>query len=159
MHDLKTGSYTVRGPVALGAALAGASANVAHALDAYARPLGIAFQLRDDLLGSFGDPKTTGKPVGTDLRRGKQTALIVALRGDAEGARIMDRVLGVEDAPQDEVDALLARIVASGAKARVEARLEALVAEATRALGAVTLAPDARAVLDGAAAALGIREY
>ena len=96
MHDLKTGSYTVRGPLALGAILAGASAEQRAALDRFAAPRGVAFQLRDDLLGTFGDPKATGKPAGNDLRRGKRTALVAALATDAEAAPLLKRVLGVE---------------------------------------------------------------
>ncbi|MCC6875734.1 MAG: polyprenyl synthetase family protein, partial [Sandaracinaceae bacterium] len=78
MQQLKTGSYTVRGPLLLGAALAGASPPQTASLEAYGAPLGEAFQLRDDLLGTFGDPKQTGKPAGNDLRVGKRTALVRA---------------------------------------------------------------------------------
>src|SRR5436190_1873149 len=63
MHELKTGSYTVRGPFELGALLAGASAPQHAFLEQFAKPLGVAFQLRDDLLGTFGDPILTGKSV------------------------------------------------------------------------------------------------
>lgn len=91
MHDLKTGSYTVRGPVAR-AALADASADLRAALDAWARPLGVAFQLRDDLR-AFGEPSQTGKPVGSDLRAKKRTALIAAAHRLARGddARELER--------------------------------------------------------------------
>ena len=60
----------------LGAALAGAPAGRSRAYSAYGLPLGEAFQLRDDILGVFGDPEVTGKPAGDDLREGKRTALI-----------------------------------------------------------------------------------
>ena len=144
MHRLKTASYTVRAPFLMGAALAGASAELTEGLAAAADPLGIAFQLRDDLLGSFGDPTRTGKSARGDLREGKRTALIVELEGDRQADRLLPRVLGVADAPQEEVDALLARMVDSGAKARVEARLTALLDESrTRidppAVGAISL--------------------
>ena len=158
MHDLKTGSYTVRGPVALGAILAGASADQRRALAAYAQPLGIAFQLRDDLLGTFGDAKSTGKPVGNDLRQGKRTALVAELAGDADAMRLLPRVLGVSDAPDAEVAALLERIVLSGAKRRVEARLDALLAGARAALQAAPIEAAARAILLGSVLALGDRE-
>ena len=158
MHDLKTGSYTVRGPIALGAILAGASAEQRRGLAAYAHPLGIAFQLRDDLLGTFGEAKTTGKPVGNDLRQGKRTALVAELATDADAQRLLPRVLGVVDAPDEEVAALLARMVACGAKRRVEARLDALLATARAALVVAPIEGSTRAVLLGSVLALGERE-
>ena len=158
MHDLKTGSYTVRGPIALGAILAGASPELLRSLAAYARPLGVAFQLRDDLLGTFGVAKTMGKSASSDLRQGKRTALVCELANDAEAQRLLARVLGVEDAPDVEVEALVTRMVTSGAKQRVEARLDALLAEATTALNAVPLDGSARQILLGSVLALGNRE-
>jgi geranylgeranyl diphosphate synthase type I len=87
MHDLKTGSYTVRGPLELGALLAGASAADHVALARFARPVGIAFQLRDDLLGTFADPAVTGKPQ-------KPVPWMLA-RGAAQ--RVEDRIAGLVD--------------------------------------------------------------
>jgi geranylgeranyl diphosphate synthase type I len=69
MQQLKTGSYTVMGPLRLGAALAGATEAQVAALEAYGEPLGEAFQIRDDLLGTFGNPKSTGKPRATTSGR------------------------------------------------------------------------------------------
>ncbi len=157
-HDLKTGSYTVRGPLALGAALAGASADARSTLDRFAAPLGVAFQLRDDLLGTFGDAKATGKPVGTDLREGKRTALVEEAEKDRDASRLLARVLGVEDAADDEVAALVARLVACGAKDRVEARIDALLDGARTALAESSFSAHARVVLGGAARALASRE-
>jgi geranylgeranyl diphosphate synthase type I len=135
MHDLKTGSYTVRGPIALGAALAGASADVRATLDAWARPVGVAFQLRDDLLGAFGEPAQTGKPVGSDLRAHKRTALVAAARRLARGddartlAALFSAPLG--DA---EVERALAILERCGARAEVEAAIERHLAAAEAAL-------------------------
>src|SRR5205823_1606576 len=93
MHALKTGSYTVRGPLVLGAALAGASPETMGALETFAAPVGVAFQLRDDLLGTFATTAETGKPEGGDLRAGKRTAVIVEAERllDAAGRRALDR--------------------------------------------------------------------
>ncbi len=157
-YTLKTTSYTVRGPLLVGAALAGASAGTRAALERHARPLGIAFQLRDDLLGAFGDPAVTGKPVGTDLRRGKRTALVAELEKDTHGSHLLARVLGVSDAPDEEVAAVSRRMVESGARARVEARVDALIEEALGALEDPAVPPALRHALAGAAAALGHRE-
>ena len=100
-YDLKTGSYTVRGPCLIGASLAGARPDQVQSLVDFAQPLGIAFQLRDDLLGTFGDPAATGKPAGNDLRRGNRTTLVndPATRQHP----LFARVFGNEDADDEEV--------------------------------------------------------
>jgi geranylgeranyl diphosphate synthase type I len=146
MHELKTASYTVRGPLRLGAALAGA--RDLQAIDAFANPLGVAFQLQDDVLGAFGDPKLTGKPRGSDLREGKRTSLVAIAMRDRAIAPLLDRVLGVADAPEDEVFALLDQIDKRGVRARVEERVDALLDRAREALA--PFAPAARALLSGA---------
>jgi geranylgeranyl diphosphate synthase type I len=157
-YTLKTSSYTVRGPLLIGAALAGAAPATRAALEAHARPLGVAFQLRDDLLGTFGDPDVTGKPTGADLRKGKRTALVVELEQDPHGRRLLERVLGVGDAPEEEVVAVSKRMVESGARARVEARVAKLLDEALGALDDASVPRSLRDVLAAAASALGHRE-
>ncbi|MGZ6143401.1 MAG: polyprenyl synthetase family protein, partial [Myxococcales bacterium] len=92
VQRLKTGSYTFELPLRLGALLAGASTGVLDALSRYARPLGQAFQIADDVLGSFGEPEVTGKPNASDLREGKRTLLVaraleMATPADAERLR------------------------------------------------------------------------
>ncbi|HWL85549.1 MAG TPA: polyprenyl synthetase family protein, partial [Polyangiaceae bacterium] len=161
MHDLKTNSYTVRGPLLLGAALAGAGAAEKAALEDFARPLGIAFQLRDDLLGTFGDPEKTGKSTASDLRQGKRTALVhELLTGDASGEdrALMGRVLGVKDPSPEDVARVIERLRTGGPKDRVEAKLGALLEEARTLLERTALAPATRDVLTGAISALGERE-
>ncbi len=157
MHDLKTGSYTVRGPVAIGAILAGASPDLRASLDAFARPLGVAFQLRDDLLGTFGDPSQTGKPHGSDIRQGKRTALIAELETLPQAPPLLARAHGVHDASAGDIEALVAFMISSGAKARVEARLAFLLNQAETALLRSGLEPSRLLVLRGAIAALGER--
>ena len=97
----KTASYTVERPLHLGAALAAPTGLTAllGPLSAFGLPLGEAFQLRDDLLGVFGDPETTGKPVGDDLREGKATLLAGLARARATGAaaQLWDRRFGAGD--------------------------------------------------------------
>ncbi len=159
VHALKTASYTVTGPLLLGAHLAGAPASCLARLEQYGRPLGIAFQLRDDLLGTFGDPRVTGKPVGNDIRQGKRTALIASMRGDARVEALLGRVLGREDASEEAVAEVVRAMEATGARARVEARVGELLAESRGALDAMDLAESspARAWLRGAVTALGER--
>ena len=136
-QHLKTGSYTMRGPMRLGALLADASDEQLQVLTRFAQPLGIAFQLRDDVLGTFGDPAVTGKPVGHDLREGKYTALVAEARNlmtaEQDRARL-DAVLGDRSAPLAEVQAVIRLLETSGARARVEATLAARLSEARRAL-------------------------
>ncbi len=159
MHALKTGSYTVRGPLSLGATLAGAPAEAGAALERFAAPLGIAFQLRDDLLGTFGATAETGKPVGNDLRAGKRTAVLAeAMDGGARldpGQRAaVDRVFGRAAATDAEVVAAAAALEACGARAAVTARLAQLCSEAEAIARDLPLAAPAPALLAGAAAAL-----
>jgi geranylgeranyl diphosphate synthase type I len=126
IHDLKTGSYTVRGPIALGHALAGGSQEAWGALEAFARPIGIAFQLRDDIIGTFGDEKETGKTSATDLRVGKRTAPVVfALeRLDAKGRAELESLLGKDD--DNAVARARTMIEEIGARAAVEERIVSL---------------------------------
>jgi geranylgeranyl diphosphate synthase type I len=157
MHDLKTGSYTVRGPLAIGAILGGASPEARAALDAFGAPLGVAFQLRDDLLGTFGDPRTTGKPAGSDLRQGKHTALVAEVAGDPVATAALARVHGVADAPAAEVQRVIEVLITSGARDRVERRLACLLDDAHRALERAPFSAAGRNVLAGAVRALGER--
>lgn len=156
MHDLKTGSYTVRGPIALGAALAGASPSARAALDRYAAPLGVAFQLRDDLLGTFGSAEEQGKALGSDLRTGKRTAILAEAehRLDAAGREALARAFGVADASDADVAAATAALQASGARAEVERRLASLCDDAEALAADLPLAPAAKQMLAGAARSL-----
>ncbi|MFI0828719.1 polyprenyl synthetase family protein [Streptomyces roseolus] len=146
---LKTGLYSVAHPLVLGATLAGAPPERVDALHEAGRCAGIAFQLRDDLQGAFGDPSVTGKPAGEDLREGKATYLVTlarahcAERGDAEGARLLDQVVGASEATEDELRRVCDVLVSSGALDRVVVRIEQLRRRATAALAAAGLPPEA----------------
>jgi geranylgeranyl diphosphate synthase type I len=139
----------VRGPLALGALLADANAEQLAALDRFGRPLGIAFQLRDDLLGTYGDPQLTGKPAGHDLREGKNTSLVREARAllDAQAWAKMERVLGNADATPAQLQEAAGTLESSGARARVEAQLAALADEAESALRTAPLAAEGVAML------------
>lgn len=145
----KSGKYTVERPLHLGAALAGRLDELAEALSAVGLPLGEAFQLRDDLLGVFGDASVTGKPVGDDLREGKLTPLVAfaARRADAEGARLLS-ALGRADLGEAEVVALQGFLVECGACDEVERAIEQLVEQALTALASAPLTADARVGLE-----------
>jgi geranylgeranyl diphosphate synthase type I len=143
----KSGRYTVERPLQLGAALAGDDL-LLSGYSAFGEPLGRAFQLRDDVLGVFGDPSETGKPSGDDLREGKPT-LLLALASEYAAARdrpLIDRV-GSPDLTEGEVAELRSLFETCGARAMVEAEIERLVTQSERALALWAIAPEARAQL------------
>ncbi|MFD2092206.1 polyprenyl synthetase family protein [Blastococcus deserti] len=151
----KSAGYTVQRPLQLGAAIAGAGPEVSEAYTAIGLPLGEAFQLRDDVLGVFGDPAVTGKSADDDLREGKQTLLIALAeeRADETGRRLLGALLGNADAGPEEFDVLRALLESTGARARVEERITERTALARAAIAAAPLSADARAALDALAVA------
>jgi geranylgeranyl diphosphate synthase type I len=153
--EFKTSKYTVEGPLHLGAAAAGAAPEVFAALTAYALPIGEAFQLRDDVLGVWGDPAETGKPAGDDLREGKRT-LLVALamqRATPAQADLLRQGLGHRGLDARRVHLLREVIVDTGALDDVEHRIATRTAEARAGLQDAPIAEDARAALDALAVA------
>jgi geranylgeranyl diphosphate synthase type I len=153
----KAAKYTVERPLHLGAALAGANPALVTALTSYGLPLGEAFQLRDDVLGVFGDPEVTGKPAGDDLREGKRTVLMALAgeRADAEQQRQLDRLFGRKKLDDHGVQQLREVIRASGALAAVEELITELTSAATTALDQAPVEDDEvqAALLDLAAVA------
>jgi geranylgeranyl diphosphate synthase, type I len=144
----KSAKYSVERPLHIGAALAGADPVLLEALTGFGLPLGEAFQLRDDLLGVYGDPLATGKPAGDDLSEGKRTVLVaIALeRASASEARVLDDALGSE-LSLDEIEELRKLISALGADAEVERRITGLTATSLAALDASPVTDQARTVL------------
>jgi geranylgeranyl diphosphate synthase, type I len=132
----KTGGYTFELPLLLGASLAGATPALEEALRRYARPLGQAFQIADDLLGTFGAPEVTGKPNASDLREGKRTLLITrALElASADDARTLRDALGREDLTDGDADRLRALLRRTGAADAAKADAERLCEKALVAL-------------------------
>ncbi|MGZ4621596.1 MAG: polyprenyl synthetase family protein [Blastococcus sp.] len=151
----KSAGYTVQRPLQLGAAIAGAGPDVVEACTAIGLPLGEAFQLRDDVLGVFGDPEVTGKSADDDLREGKQTLLIALAEQetDDDGRRLLADVLGDPIAGTEQFDAVRRLLETTGARARVEARIRERTSEARDAIAAAPLAAEARAALDALAVA------
>jgi geranylgeranyl diphosphate synthase type I len=150
----KSAKYSIERPLHIGAALAGASADDLTALTAFGLPLGEAFQLRDDVLGVFGNPSATGKPAGDDLVEGKRTVLVaLALDGASAGdAAVLDGALG-RPLSGDRVDELRGIIEASGAREQVEEAITALTDAAVAALERAEVDEQARGVLLGLAEA------
>ncbi len=150
----KSAKYSIERPLDIGAALAGATPGQLTDLARFGLPLGEAFQLRDDLLGVFGDPAETGKPAGDDLVEGKRTVL-VALALDAAppaAAARLDDALGTPLGEAD-VDELRAIIEDSGARAQVEEVIGHLADRAVGSLRSADVDDGARVVLTELAAA------
>lgn len=142
----KSAKYSVEAPLLLGAAQAGADEHLLAVLAEFGEPLGEAFQLRDDELGVFGDPATTGKPAGDDLREGKRTLLVALTRRDADAShaeRLSER-LGATELGTTDVDELRGIMTDSGAVDEHERIIERLTQEAFTVLDTADLPADAR---------------
>ena len=157
----KSGRYTIERPLHLGAALAGRLDVLGPVLSAYGRPLGEAFQLRDDLLGAFGDTVLTGKPVGEDLREGKPTALyaFAAATADGAAAKLLADRFGAPDLSPVEVGELQAILEGTGARHRVECTIDRRVEEALAALDDAVLDDEVRARLAELASFVAARNH
>ena len=136
VNTFKTAAYTVERPLHLGAVLAtadGTSINdeQLHYLRSFGRKVGIAFQLRDDDLGVFGDPAVTGKPSGDDLQEGKRTALIAHTLNHAtvDQQELVNELLG-QDLSEQQVDQLRSIIISTGARTKIENMITTLMSEA-----------------------------
>jgi geranylgeranyl diphosphate synthase type I len=145
----KSAKYTIEHPLLLGGTLAGASAELLDAYSAYGLPLGEAFQLRDDVLGVFGDPEQTGKPAGDDLREGKRTMLVAVARQNStpQQEATLRRHLGDPRLSAAKIDQLRQVIVDTGALEHVEELIAALVDQAQTALAAAPVDEATREVL------------
>jgi geranylgeranyl diphosphate synthase type I len=142
VNTYKTASYTVTRPLQMGAAAAADRPEIQTAFHSLGNDLGVAFQLRDDVLGVFGDPAVTGKPSGDDLRSGKRTVLLAeaverAERTDPAGATLLRSSIGT-DLTDSQVGDLCSVIESVGALAAVEERIDMLT---RRALEILELAP------------------
>ncbi len=145
----KTAAYTVERPLHLGAAIAGADQALIRSYRRFGADIGVAFQLRDDLLGMFGDPRVTGKPAGDDLREGKRTLLLAyGLRAADEkrpsgAADLLRAAIGNPQIDEDTVTKVRELLIEIGAVAEVEQRITTLTDSALRALRAADLAEPA----------------
>lgn len=149
----KAASYTVVRPLQLGAALAGGDDALLAGLEAYGTPVGVAFQLRDDVLGVFGDPEHTGKPAGDDLREGKRTVLLARTAGlaDPAGRALLDRLVGDPDLDAEGLRRVRDLITGCGALAGLERTIVDLEADALAALDRLGLPGPVHAELAGLA--------
>jgi geranylgeranyl diphosphate synthase type I len=155
----KSAKYSVVQPMLLGGTLAGAPQPLLATYDEYGRALGEAFQLRDDVLGVFGDPAATGKPAGDDLREGKRTVLIALTleRASAAQAAAVQRRLGDPALDRPGVDELRTIIEETGGLAACEAMIERYQREAEKILAAAPVTAESRRALQELAVAATTR--
>jgi geranylgeranyl diphosphate synthase type I len=165
VNRFKTAAYTVERPLQLGAALAGAPAELVEGYRSFGADIGVAFQLRDDMLGVFGDPAVTGKPAGDDLREGKRTLLVAlafaAARRSGRTAEIdvLTGALGNQELDAATLERAREVLHGLGAVAEVEQRIERLTESGLAALAAVEVAPPADTALTELAHAATRRRY
>ncbi|GAA4927699.1 polyprenyl synthetase family protein [Streptomonospora halophila] len=160
MH-YKAAKYTVERPLHLGAALAGRHEDLSPVYTAYGLPLGVAFQLRDDVLGVFGDPEQTGKPAGDDLREGKRTLIVAETlerAGAADRAGFLRR-LGDPGLDTDAVEWMRGVAEDCGALAACERRIDDYVEQAGTALESGLLDGSARSALADLVVAATARKH
>jgi geranylgeranyl diphosphate synthase type I len=155
---LKSGGYTVEGPLQIGAILGGGSDELLRCLSTYGVALGEAFQLRDDVLGVFGDPEVTGKDRDSDLREGKRTVLVAKATGAATGdqRRFLESI-GRPDLSAEELERARSLIHSTGALAATLVLIEDLVGAAKSALHEGPLTGEAAELLSSMADVVAVR--
>jgi geranylgeranyl diphosphate synthase type I len=156
---LKSGGYTVEGPLHIGAQLAGGSAPLMECLSGYGVALGEAFQLRDDVLGVFGDPEVTGKDRDSDIREGKRTLLVAraAARAGPDDRRFLEARLGRPDMAVEEVERARAILRDTGALDATLELIEELVAGAKGAIDRALVPEPAAGLLEAMADLVAVR--
>ncbi len=142
----KSAKYSIEAPLIIGALLAGADDDFVDSIRRFALPLGDAFQLRDDLLGVFGDESITGKPVGDDIREGKRTVLIaLAMPHLSNDERdLLNTTLGNTNASLSQVTEVMRLLEETQARSQVEERINAAFSEAMLALNSIPVHENAR---------------
>jgi geranylgeranyl diphosphate synthase type I len=161
IHKLKTASYTIEGPLQVGAILAGAGEEDLRILSNYGIPLGLAFQIQDDILGLFGSEEKIGKPVGSDIREGKKTLLIFhALAKCSEKEKgIIISALGNEDVTMAEIDSIRAIVRRTGSLDYSKKLVEEMTDKAVQVIKRSNFRTEAKEFLVKIADFIGSREY
>jgi geranylgeranyl diphosphate synthase, type I len=157
---LKSGGYTVEAPLQIGAILGGGSDGLLGVLSSYGVALGEAFQVRDDVLGAFGDPAVTGKDRDSDLLEGKRTVLLARAMAAASGQdrRFLASRVGRPDLTPEELPRARSLLESTGALDATLGLIEELVGRSKEALGSGTLPDEAASLLTGMADVVGIRK-
>lgn len=152
-HDLKTGEYSFLLPLRVGAVIAGANDAFLNHFTPYALHLGRAFQAKDDLLGVFGDPEVTGKPIGADILEGRRTWLVADVLGNHPDAA--DELYSLFGEDEDDAEERVGRAIEifeqTEAKDRCIAYIRDQASQAVKAIERVPIAHEARELLRGLA--------
>jgi len=148
----KTAKYSIEAPLRIGAAFAGADQATLNSFTSFGIPLGIAFQLRDDILGVYGDPSVTGKPAGDDLREGKRTVLVaLAKQALAERSKSMsdafEELLTSRELENQQIEFMQKLIKESGALDKTERMINELADRSLEALDQAELESEGKEVL------------
>ncbi|HLM83603.1 MAG TPA: polyprenyl synthetase family protein [Candidatus Bathyarchaeia archaeon] len=153
VHENKTAKYTVEGPLHLGAMLAGADKKILSVLSAYSIPVGIGFQIQDDILGVFGNEKKLGKPICSDLRKGVQTLLVskAVENGNLSQRRILKRLIGKADATEGDIETFKKIVIETGSLDYSKKMSEELVRKGKKAIEKSGIRKDAKEFLIGIA--------
>lgn len=153
MYENKTAKYTIEGPLHLGAILGGAEEKLLRSLSSYALPIGIAFQIQDDILGVFGNEKKMGKPVGADIKQGKYTILVAKAfeKADKKQKVALERLLGKKDLSSQDIEEFLTIIRKTGAYDYAKKMSYALSINAKRELTKLKINPEAKKFLNDVA--------
>jgi len=153
MYEYKTAKYTIEGPLHLGAIIGGAKENVLKKMSEYSIPVGIAFQIQDDILGIFGDEKKLGKEIGSDIEEGKITVLVVKAREKAnkEQKKLLDEVLGKKNLTLEEVESFRKVIRETGSLDYAKNLAFEYVKKGKKALGKIEIKKEAKDFLLGMA--------
>lgn len=162
MYEHKTARYTVDGPLQLGVLLAGGSVEIAQSLEAYAVPIGIAFQIQDDILGVFGSEEKLGKPVGSDIAEGKITILVSKALSNASPSERKEllSILGKgESLRQEEIERFRSLITDLGAYRASQNMAREFIEEGKNALRNANISDESRTFLLGVADYMAAREY
>ncbi|MDO5676736.1 MAG: polyprenyl synthetase family protein [Propionibacteriaceae bacterium] len=147
--EYKSASYSIRRPALIGAALGGADEQLMGALGEFGSVIGRAFQLRDDVLGVYGDPEVTGKPHGGDIHEGKRTVLVLTALANAseQEAKELDDMLGTVGLTDTDIDRAAEIIESTGARAHVDELIEANMRHALSVLDNASMTDDGRIAL------------
>lgn len=145
----KTAKYSLEAPILIGSSYAGANQEQRNSLSEFAIPLGLAFQLRDDILGVFGDPSITGKPAGDDLREGKRTVLVgLTLQSlPTSVARVFEELLQAKELSGEQIEFMQSTISDCGALAKTERMIAEYSNQAIESLANLEIAESARVAL------------
>jgi geranylgeranyl diphosphate synthase type I len=153
MYEYKTAKYTVEGPLHLGAVLGGADEETLKLISGYSIPVGIAFQIQDDILGVFGNEEKLGKKVGSDIEEGKMTVLVTRAnqKAGSKERKIMNSILGREGLSFDEIERFRSIIRNSGSLAYAQSIAERSVEKGKQQLAKTKFKKETKDFLYGMA--------